>query len=528
MATKQMLRHGFVCQCRSYGSTQILRKAASQPIAINDVNSKDAYYKKMGQKVDVDERPEGWDQAKPFSSIPGPKPLPILGNVWRFFPGIGEYHNIELVNWYKGMKEKYGDIVYFSGIPGKKPSVLCFNPDDTETIFRNEGTWPIRYGLNSYIYYQQKMRHDVFQGIGGVLSTQGEKWFENRSVVNKILMQPRTVDLYVDNPDNMMPNDFQNEIFKWTMESMALITYNKRIGVLNRNLQKDSQEQRFINSVLSLFDLSYKLDILPSLWPYISTPNWRKFVKAMDFLTELNQKYIQECLDSSDPSIPDHDKSVLEKLIEKDRRIAITMVNDMMIAGIDTTGKTIAAVLYYLAKNPGKQEKLRQELKTYLPEKSSPVNKDLTRASPYLKAVIKEAMRLSPIAIGILRTSVKDMVLNGYQIPKGTEVISINILPSRDDKYFMDANEFIPERWLRSTTDEYSSKNVHPFASFPFGLGPRSCVGKRLANMELQVGVAKIIRNFQFSWPHPDAQFGATLLYGIQTPLRFKVVEADE
>ncbi|KAF7283081.1 hypothetical protein GWI33_001487 [Rhynchophorus ferrugineus] len=515
-------------QCRSYVSTQPFKKAvAAQQVTVNGINTKDIYYKKIGNKLENDDKPAGWNEAKPFSMIPGPKPIPILGNIWRFFPGIGEYHNLGIVDLHKKITETYGEIAYFSGIFGKKPMVFCYNPDAMETISRNEGAWPVRYGMNAFVYYQKNIRKDVFQGIGGVLSTQGEEWFKIRSAVNKILMQPRTAE--IADPDNLMPSDFQNELFKWTMESMAVIAYNKRIGVLDRNLDVNSKQQQFINSVLTMFDMSYKMDVLPSLWPYISTRNWRKFVNIMDTLTELNQKFIKECLESINPdsNIPDHERSVLERLLKTDRRIAITMTNDMLIAGIDTTGKTMASALYFLAKNPEKQEKLRQELKTYLPNKESVVNQDMIRASPYLKAVIKETTRLAPIAIGNLRSTVKDLVLSGYQIPKDTEVVSINILSSIDDKYFLKAQEFVPERWLRTTADEFSHKNVHPFASVPFGFGPRSCIGKRLANLELEVGLAKMIRNFQISWPHADAKFGATLLYGIQSPLRFKVVEVD-
>lgn len=171
----------------------------------------------------------------------------------------------------------------------------------------------------------------------------------------------------------------------------------------------------------------------------------------------------------------------------------------------------MAAALYFLAKNPEKQEKLRNELRTYLPSKESAVTKDMLRQSPYLKAVIKETTRIAPISIGNLRRTIKDTVLSGYQIPKGvsktlafsacfsifvsgfqTEVLCVNIVPSFDENHFIKANEFIPERWLRTTEDELSYKNVHQFVFLPFGFGPRSCIGKRLANLELEVGLSKV------------------------------------
>ncbi|XP_060518386.1 probable cytochrome P450 12a4, mitochondrial [Cylas formicarius] len=510
------------------------------------VLAKESYYKNLGEKAQSDAKPEGWDNAKTYESIPGPKPLPLVGNLWRYMPGIGEYYNVPLKEFWEKLHRTYGDTVRFGGIPGKKELVALFQPSDFEKVHRNEGPWPVRYGLPSFVYYRNHIRQDVFQGVGGVLTVQGEEWFKFRSIVNKILMQPRTAQMYVSsmdevandlidnirffsktNENHQMPADFQNELYKWTLESMGVIAYNKRLGVLDRNSKKDSDGQKLISFSIQMFELMYKLDVLPSMWPYISTPSWRKYIKILDFLTQMNTKYVDECLSKMDPdaNIPEHEQSVLERLSKIDRKVALTMATDMMIAGIDTTGRTMGAALYFLSKNPDKQEILREELKQHMPNKNSPVTKEMLMYSPYLKAVVREATRLSPISIGQLRTTIKDLVLGGYQIPKGTDVVTINLLLSHDEKYFKDAKMFKPERWLRDTEDEYSSKNVNPFASLPFGFGPRSCIGKRLANLELDVGLSKVIRNFQLSWPHPDAKFGMKLLYGIEDPLKLKVEE---
>lgn len=82
----------------------------------------------------------------------------------------------------------------------------------------------------------------------------------------------------------------------------------------------------------------------------------------------------------------------------------------------------MASALYYLAKNPEVQNTLREELKQSMPNKNSPVTKEMIRGSPYLKAVVKETTRLSPISIGSLRTTVTDCILSGYQVPKGVKL----------------------------------------------------------------------------------------------------------
>ncbi|CAH1127939.1 unnamed protein product [Ceutorhynchus assimilis] len=406
------------------------------------ISGRDSYYKKMGNKAldsDEDLKPEGWDDAKPFKEIPGPKALPIIGNFWRFLPGA-EFYNVEMLELHERLQKQHGNLTYLNGIPLKDPILFAYDPDDIEKVHRNEGPWPIRYGLPSFDYYRNHVRDDAYQGVGGVLTVQGEEWFKFRTVVNKILMQPRTAEMYVDSMDdvanefidnirrfsksnskNEMPEDFQNEIYKWTLESMGVIAFNKRIGCLKPNLQKDSTGQKLIESSVQLFELMYKLDVLPSLWTILNTRNWRKYVKILDFFTEINMKYVNECMANANTNsnISEYEKSVLERLAQTDKKIAFAMAGDMIIAGIDTTGRTMAAALYFLARNPEIQEKLRQELKSQMPAKDSPVTKNILRESLYLKAVIKETTRLSPISIGNMRRTVRNMVLSGYQIPKG-------------------------------------------------------------------------------------------------------------
>ncbi|XP_023312873.1 cytochrome P450 CYP12A2-like [Anoplophora glabripennis] len=196
----------------------------------------------------------------------------------------------------------------------------------------------------------------------------------------------------------------------------------------------------------------------------------------------------------------------------------------MLASNVKNTGKTLAALIYFLAKNPDKQQCLREEAFKNFPEKKSPVTKEVFNKSPYLKAVIKESNRIALIAIGTARITVKDMVLGGHKIPKSTDIIAMHII-SANSELFKVAEKLIPERWLRTTENEYSAKHVHPFAYMPFGFGPRSCIGKRVANLELELDLARIIRNFELSWHHEDMQFSGNLIYDITNLLKVGVKE---
>lgn len=83
------------------------------------------------------------------------------------------------------------------------------------------------------------------------------------------------------------------------------------------------------------------------------------------------------------------------------------------------TGNMTGALMYYIATNPEKQDKLREEAMSVLPDKTSPVTAEILHETKYAKACIKESLRLFPVSIGNLRTMQTDVSIGGYKIPKG-------------------------------------------------------------------------------------------------------------
>ncbi|PSN42152.1 hypothetical protein C0J52_18994 [Blattella germanica] len=299
---------------------------------------------------------EEWSSARPFEEIPGPKPLPLIGNIWRFLPYIGTLSTDFSVQFYK-LYNEFGTIVKLEGIPGRNNMVSLYNPDDIEKVFRNEGPWPRREGIRSALYYRQVLRKDFFEGVGGALITQGEEWHTFRTKVNQIMLQPKTTKLYVQpidavatdfierirkirNNDLEMPEDFSNELCKWALESVMYISLDTRLGCLAEDLPPDSEPQKMIDTVQVLFDSMYNLDFKLSPWRIISTPQWRKFVKASDYFTNVCVKYIEQALTRLKTLPPDSDRelTIVEKILARDSnpKTAIVMAIDMMSAGVDT------------------------------------------------------------------------------------------------------------------------------------------------------------------------------------------------
>ncbi|GAB0097868.1 Cytochrome P450 [Sergentomyia squamirostris] len=108
-------------------------------------------------------------------------------------------------------------------------------------------------------------------------------------------------------------------------------------------------------------------------------------------------------------------------------------------------------------------------------------------------------MKLSlkvPVVSGNIRTTGRDLILQGHLVPKDTDVYMNYDVIQGDDRYFADPDAFTPERWIRNSG---TPSSFHPFASAPFGFGSRNCIGKRLAHLELETLILRMVRNFRLT-----------------------------
>lgn len=98
----------------------------------------------------------------------------------------------------------------------------------------------------------------------------------------------------------------------------------------------------------------------------------------------------------------------------------------------------------------------------------------------------------------------------------------------RSEKYFRRASEYLPERWLSERpADVPSAKDSNPFIFLPFGFGARSCIGKRLAMMELEMITARLVRQFELRWNYDKLHFKQALINIPANPLQFELRDVD-
>lgn len=191
----------------------------------------------------------------------------------------------------------------------------------------------------------------------------------------------------------------------------------------------------------------------------------------------------------------------------------------------------MTSCLYHLAKNPDKQETLRQEIFKNLPERNSKLTNDSLNNLPYMRACLKEALRMNPVLVGNARTTGRDLVLNGYQVPKGIEVAMGTLALHTSDYYFPKSSKFIPERWMKGDDAEQYGISKLPSNSFvflPFGFGPRSCIGRRFAEMEIFVALSRILREFKLEYNYGPLKYKTSVILSPDDDLKFKFIDLEK
>lgn len=166
------------------------------------------------------------------------------------------------------------------------------------------------------------------------------------------------------------------------------------------------------------------------------------------------------------------------------------------LAGFDTSSVTLTTTAYLLAKHQDIQNRLSKEIDQFF-DKNVDVSYESVNELHYLDAVINETLRHSPTLPRLIKEAAKNCVLkyNGQDvyIPKGTTVQMSVYCLHRDEENFQDASQFLPERFLKNSTLRHNSQ-----AFLPFGTGPRSCVGIRIAMFEIKLCILHLIRRFRF------------------------------
>jgi cytochrome P450 len=161
----------------------------------------------------------------------------------------------------------------------------------------------------------------------------------------------------------------------------------------------------------------------------------------------------------------------------------------LFLAGHETTAQALSFTFYLLGKHPAVAARLAAEVDEVLAGRL-PTSSDVPRLR-YTEWVIKESMRLYPPAPNVGREALCDCEIGGYRIPRGAQVALVQWVAQRDPRWFDNPEVFQPERW-----DNDLARRLPRCAYFPFGDGPRICIGNQFAMLEAVLILATVVQRY--------------------------------
>nr|UYL69088.1 cytochrome P450 315a1 [Colaphellus bowringi] len=419
-----------------------------------------------------------------FGDLPSPKRLPLIGTTLSLLAAGGP---TKLHKYIDKRHEELGPI--FKDNVGPVTGVFVADPEGIRSVFANEGKYPIHIKPESWLLYNEK--HGCTRGL---FFMDGEEWLSFRRIMNNLLLKgdfswleescdvaaERFLDRINTYKNEELPN-LEQELYKWSLDVIVSVLLGSRAyGKYHKEV--DDLVQKLASTVYLVFERTSELQLIPAKFAEkFQLGRWKRFegsVKtALDSACEL--------LDHITTHYKDTD-GLLAKMVQEDipRDDLKRIIVDLILGAGDTTAYSMAWILYLLSKNKNVQEDLRQQLTQ-------------EKKLPLLRNVVKETLRLYPVAPFLCRFLPETVSVCGYTIPQNTLIVMSIYTSGRSKKYFADPDQFRPDRWLRNNL---VSNTVGQLASLPFGMGSRSCVGRKIAEIQFHVTLAKILERFEIEF----------------------------
>jgi cytochrome P450 len=294
----------------------------------------------------------------------------------------------------------------------------------------------------------------------------------------------------------------------------------------------------FVKAVETMFTLTDAVEY--NMWhAYFKTPTYVRLREAwrtmMQFPIDAMQPVFAEY--AATGTLPaSYHHTILPQLLAQYESGALTMdevhgiAAAAVAAAVDTSAQTFEYLVYNLATNPDKQEILYDEIRRVIGPPSNEDDDDTTtydadqyNSLEYLKATVKESMRLTP-TIGAHVRTLQDPLevpeLLATALPTGSTVLINYYAITRNPELYPDPDAFLPERFLKSRPGcPYGVKD--PYAAIPFGHGPRKCTGKAFAELNIKLGLLELLQRFRVSYDGPPLQQVERSLLRPTFPLEF-------
>ncbi|XP_036413080.1 cytochrome P450 3A56-like [Colossoma macropomum] len=429
--------------------------------------------------------------------VPGPKPLPLLGNMLEYRKG---FHVFDMECF-----KKYGGI--WGIYEGRTPLLCVLDRTIIKSVLVKECyslfTNRRDLGLNGELYDALFVTTDEdWKRIRGVLSpsfTSGRL----REMFGIMKTHSQTLVRNLEKKTKQTSGVHVKELFgAYSMDVITSSAFSVDIDSLN------NPKDPFVTNVKKLLDFDFfkPTFLIAAVFPF-AIPLLEKMdcgffpTCVFDFFFTVLQKikadrvakdhksrvdFMQLMVDSQTPEKVEAQQGLSDHEILSQSLIFI-------FAGYETSSSTLSFFFYNMAANPETMKKLQEEIDQTFPDKA-PVQYDSVMSMEYLDAALNESLRLYPIAARLERICKKTVEINGVTIPQGTTVMIPTYPLHRDPEYWPDPNSFNPERFTKE-----NKESIDPYAFMPFGAGPRNCIGMRFALVSMKLAIVEILQRFDIN-----------------------------
>ncbi|GJN78228.1 isotrichodermin C-15 hydroxylase [Purpureocillium lilacinum] len=439
----------------------------------------------------------------PLSRIPGPKyaacsRLPYVRNQLRG----------DLVKWLHSLHQQYGDVVRIA------PDEVSFISNVWQDVYAAHNGEKATKG--TYLK-DRRWFAAPYNNTWSILQADAEAHPRMRKMIapafsDKVLREQEAmiqeyVELFVLRLHEQTENDSKGDVdmVKWfnffTFDIIADMTFGESFNCL-----RDSDYHPWVRM---LFKSVRAISLNSAIRRY---PFFQAIVKrlAPKNLLEQRRQFNQFVFDrvgerlaseSSHPDLMSHIKKFKDEPKGMNRDEIDSNANILLVAGSETTATLLSGCTYMLLSNPEKLAKLTKEVRGTFNHPSEVTIKAVSNM-PYLHAALSEALRIYPPSpAGFMRIvpGNGDMI-GGHWIPGGTSVSVSQWPANHSDSNFTMPNSFVPERFLGDPRFEKDNTSVLN----PFSAGPRNCLGKSLANVEMRLIMARLLLDFDLELIDPE------------------------
>ncbi|KAH8264539.1 hypothetical protein KR038_009695 [Drosophila bunnanda] len=438
-----------------------------------------------------------------YLPIPKVRGLPLVGTLLDLIAAGGA---TQLHKYIDARHRQYGPI-FRECLGGTQDAVFVSSANLMRGVFLHEGQYPQHPLPDAWTLYNQQ--HACQRGL---FFMEGAEWLHNRRILNRLLLNGNLnwMDVHIESCTRRMVEQWrartievtalepaetggekrcyelpllEQQLYRWSIEVLCCIMFGNSVLTCPKI---QSSLDYFTQIVHKVFEHSSRLMTFPPrLAQMLRLRIWRDFEVNVEEVLREGAAIIDHCIGvlDLDHQQPHEESALFQRLqaAEVPGEMIKRIFVDLVIAAGDTTAFSSQWALYALSREPLLQKRLARER--------------ATNGSQLMHGLIKESLRLYPVAPFIGRTLPQDAELGGHFIKKDTLVLLSLYTAGRDASHFAQPERVLPERWCIGQSEQRHQSH----GSLPFAIGQRSCIGRRVALKQLHSLLGRCAAQFEMS-----------------------------